>query len=122
MTGAWVYMLLCSDGTYYVGCTTNLDNRIAQHQEGTYPGYTCARRPVKLVWVADFPDIFQAIEVERKLKGWSRKKKEALIRDDFEAIHNLAQSQEMRERRAKRRIASESSTPSRHKTSGLRSD
>lgn len=122
MKGAWVYKLLCSDGTYYVGCTTNLDNRIAQHQEGTYHGYTCTRRPVKLVWVADFPDIPQAIEVERKLKGWSRKKKEALIRDDFEMLHLLAQSQKMRERRARREELQSSSTTSRQKKSGLRSD
>jgi len=99
---AWVYILLCSDGTYYVGCTTDLDGRIAHHREGTYRGYTCSRRPVQLVWVADFPDVFQAIEIERQLKGWSRRKKEALIRGDFESIHLLAQSKEMRERRERR--------------------
>ncbi len=99
---AWVYILLCSDGTYYVGCTTDLDGRIAHHHEGTYRGYTCSRRPVQLVWVADFPDVFQAIEIERQLKGWSRRKKEALIRGDFELIHLLAQSKQMRERREKR--------------------
>jgi predicted GIY-YIG superfamily endonuclease len=105
MITAWVYILLCSDGTYYVGCTTDLDTRIAQHHLGTYHGYTAARRPVQLVWLADFPDVFQAIEIERQLKGWSRKKKEALIRGDFELIHLLAQSKEMRARlgqRAKR--------------------
>ena len=112
MIRAWVYIILCSDGTYYVGCTTDLEGRIAQHHEGTYPGYTSARRPVQLVWVADFADVFQALEIERKLKGWSRRKKEALICGDFELIHFLAQSREMRERREKRARRQQDADPS----------
>jgi predicted GIY-YIG superfamily endonuclease len=101
--GAWVYILECSDHSYYTGSTTFLDQRLEQHQLGTYPGYTSARRPVQLVWLAEFPDIFQAMEVEKQIKGWSRKKKEALIKGDFDLLHELAQSTEMKERRASRK-------------------
>jgi predicted GIY-YIG superfamily endonuclease len=58
---AWTYILRCADGSYYVGCTTNLDQRMAQHGDGTLGGYTASRRPVELVWVDEFPDIHQAI-------------------------------------------------------------
>ena len=101
--GAWVYILLCSDASYYTGVTTNLDRRMEQHQLGTFQGYTSARRPVKLVWLCEFPDIFQAMDVEKQIKGWSKKKKEALIKGDFDLLHELAQSTEMRERRASRK-------------------
>lgn len=100
--GAWVYILRCSDDSFYTGSTTFVDQRMEQHQLGVYPGYTSARRPVKLVWLAEAPDIFQAMEVERQIKGWSRKKKEALIKGDFDLLHELAQSKEMKERRKKR--------------------
>ena len=88
---AWVYMLRCSDGSYYTGCTTNIDQRIYEHQAGVFPGYTSSRRPVELVWLEEFPDVNQAIDAERKLKGWSRKKKEALMKEDFELIHELSE-------------------------------
>lgn len=76
--GAFVYMLLCRDGSYYVGSATgeDLTPRIAQHQSGTYPGYTQTRLPVKLVWSEYFLQITDAIATERKVKGWSRAKKE----------------------------------------------
>ena len=99
---AWVYMLRCADGSYYTGCTTNIDQRMNEHQAGVYRGYTSSRRPVDLAWLEEFADVNQAIDVERKLKGWSRKKKEALIKGDFDLIHELAQSKEMVERRKKR--------------------
>ena len=89
--GAWVYILRCNDDSYYTGCTTALDKRMEEHELGIHPGYTAARRPVELVWFAEFPDIFQAIDIERQIKGWSRKKKEALMRDDFELLHQLAE-------------------------------
>ena len=101
--GAWVYILQCSDDSYYTGSTTFLDQRMEQHHLGICPGYTSARRPVKLVWLAEFPDIFQAMEVEKQIKGWSRKKKEALIKGDFDLLHELAQSTEMKKRRDLRR-------------------
>ena len=69
--GAFVYMLLCRDGSYYVGSATGEDlaPRIAQHQSGAYPGYTQTRRPVKLVWSEYFLKITDAIATERKIKG-----------------------------------------------------
>jgi predicted GIY-YIG superfamily endonuclease len=99
---AWVYILRCCDGTYYTGSTTAFEQRMEQHELGTYPGYTASRRPVKLMWFTEFPDIFQAIDVERQIKGWSRKKKEALMNGDFQLLHELAQSEEMRKRRESR--------------------
>ncbi len=89
----YVYMLLCADGTYYVGLTrAGLDKRIAEHQGGEYRGYTCHRRPVKLVWSADFQWLTDAIACERRLKGWRREKKEALIRGDHGALPGLART------------------------------
>ena len=87
----WVYMLQCADGSYYVGSARySLDRRIGQHESGELGGYTSTRRPVKLVWSADFQFVTDAIACERQLKGWSRAKKEALIRGDFAEISRLA--------------------------------
>ncbi len=86
MKTAHVYILECSDGSYYVGCTTAIEQRIAQHQSGKFRGYTFKRRPVILLWCQEFADIEQAILCERKLKGWSRVKKEALIRADWDDV------------------------------------
>jgi putative endonuclease len=89
--GAIVYMLRCSDGSFYVGSTrTSLDDRIARHDAGSYGGYTASRRPVALVWSQEFGRITDAIAAERQIKGWSRAKKEALIRDDWGRISALA--------------------------------
>src|SRR3546814_9878841 len=78
----WDYMLRCRDGSYYMGHTDHLDYRMGQHQTGEIPGYTATRRPVELVWSAEFTTRFEALEAERQIKGWSRAKKEALIRSD----------------------------------------
>jgi putative endonuclease len=90
--GAFVYMLLCRDGSYYVGSATgeDLSLRIAQHQSGALPGYTFDRRPVTLVWSEYFPRIIDAIATERKIKGWSRAKKQALINKDWSKIVGLS--------------------------------
>ena len=90
MPDFWTYMLRCSDGSYYVGHTDDIDVRLAQHQEGVLGGYTSTRRPVELVWSDRFPDRDSAFAAERQLKGWSRAKKEALIRGDWAAISRLA--------------------------------
>jgi putative endonuclease len=100
--GAWVYILRCCDGSYYTGCTTAIEKRLREHELGVFPGYTSSRRPVELVWCFEFPDIFQAIAVERQIKGWSRKKKEALISGDTGLLHELSQSKEMKLRRERR--------------------
>jgi putative endonuclease len=83
-------MLYCADGTFYTGCTTNLRQRLDQHKEGLYDGYTKKRRPLKLVWFEEFRDINEAINAERQIKKWSQAKKRALIKGDFELIHELA--------------------------------
>lgn len=90
--GAFVYMLRCADGSFYVGSATgdDLTRRIAQHQTGFYHGYTSTRRPVHLVWSEHFLRITDAIATERKIKGWSRAKKEALIKGDWNAIERLS--------------------------------
>jgi putative endonuclease len=89
--GAYAYMLRCADGTYYVGSARlGLERRLAEHNAGTYGGYTSKRRPVSLVWSQYFLNITDAIGAERQIKGWSRAKKEALIKDDYEAIRLLS--------------------------------
>lgn len=87
----YLYILYCSDETYYTGVTSNLDKRIAQHQSGSYKdSYTSKRLPIKLVFYAEFTQVGIAIEREKQIKRWSRAKKEALINDDYEALPNLA--------------------------------
>jgi putative endonuclease len=88
---AWVYILLCSDNTFYTGSTTQLEARISEHKLAAYSGYTAARLPVRLVWSDQFPDVYQAIAAERQIKKWSHKKKEALIRGDFNVLHKLSE-------------------------------
>jgi putative endonuclease len=75
-----------------VGSATgdDLTRRIAEHQSGAFPGYTYSRRPVELVWSVHFDRITDAIAAERQIKGWSRAKKEALIRGDWSRIEQLA--------------------------------
>ncbi|HEX9963534.1 MAG TPA: TrmJ/YjtD family RNA methyltransferase [Allosphingosinicella sp.] len=86
----YAYLLRCADGHYYAGHTDDLDVRIAQHQAGAVPGYTQKRRPVQLIWADRFPDRDSAFAAERQIKGWSRSKKEALVRGDWEALKELA--------------------------------
>ena len=90
---AYVYMLRCADGSYYVGSTrTSLEARIAQHDAGELHGYTARRRPVILVYHQEFDRITDAVAAERQVKGWTRAKKEALIRGDFGALRALSRS------------------------------
>src|SRR6266852_2366205 len=90
--GAHVYMLRCADGRYYVGSARlGLERRLAEHNSGAYGGYTSKRRPVVLVWSEHFLNITDAIAVERQIKGWSRAKKEALIRSDWTEVSRLSQ-------------------------------
>jgi putative endonuclease len=89
--GAWLYILLCADGSYYTGTTrTNLEIRLAQHQTGYFGGYTATRRPVALVYSEYFDRIVDAIAAERQIKGWSRAKKEALIAGRFDLLPALS--------------------------------
>jgi putative endonuclease len=89
--GAYTYMLRCTDGSYYVGSARlGLERRVAEHNAGTFGGYTATRRPVTLVWAQHCLNITDAIAIERQIKGWSRAKKEALIRGDYGEIRVLA--------------------------------
>jgi putative endonuclease len=97
---AFVYMLRCADGSLYIGTATGVDlaGRIAQHQSGARPeAYTFTRRPVELIWSEHFPTITDAIAVERKLKGWSRAKKQALAAGDWGSVQLLARRPGARE-------------------------
>ena len=88
---AYVYILRCADGSFYVGVTRDsLDRRIGEHQAGRFDGYTARRRPVTLVFQQQFPRVEDAIAAERQIKGWRREKKEALIRGDYSALTGLA--------------------------------
>jgi putative endonuclease len=89
--GAYLYIVRCSDKSLYIGTTRDtLEIRIAQHNAGTFGGYTSTRRPVTLVHSEWFSHITDAIAAERKLKKWTRAKKEAFIRGDFERLRELA--------------------------------
>jgi predicted GIY-YIG superfamily endonuclease len=87
-----VYILRCADGSYYTGMTDNLDQRLAQHDAGTFPGYTHNRRPLTLMWNACFPTRTQAYLFERQIKNWSRAKKEALMAGDWDGLRAAARS------------------------------
>jgi len=87
----FVYMVRCSDGSFYVGITNNAEQRVAQHNYGNDPEcYTFTRRPVALVHVSQFREVWDAIRWEKQLKGWSRAKKQALAAGDWAAIRRLA--------------------------------
>ena len=88
----WLYMLKCADGSYYIGHTDDLGNRLTQHDAGAGEAYTAKRRRVHLAFRADFDSREEAIARERQIKGWSRKKKEALCRGDWAEISRLARS------------------------------
>jgi predicted GIY-YIG superfamily endonuclease len=90
----WSYMLHVNGGKFYVGHTDNLERRIAQHEMGFLPGFTRDHLPVKLVWSQEFTTRHEAMEAERRLKGWSRAKKLALIRGDWDRISLLAKSRQ----------------------------
>ena len=84
---AHVYVLRCADGSYYVGKTQKgLEARIGEHNAGVYPGYTAKRRPVVPVWAQEFERYDDACAAERRAKGWSRAKKEVLIRGDWNGV------------------------------------
>jgi predicted GIY-YIG superfamily endonuclease len=89
--GAYLYILLCADNSYYIGITRgSLEKRVAEHQTGVFTGYTVSRRPVQLVFYQEFQRITDAIAAERQLKGWRREKKAALIRGEFNLLRMLA--------------------------------
>ena len=87
----YVYILLCNDSSYYTGISNNLEERLYQHNSGfDRHCYTFSRRPVKLVFCESFTNPEEAISAEKRIKRWSRRKKDALIQKDWTALKNLA--------------------------------
>ncbi|MCX7874884.1 MAG: GIY-YIG nuclease family protein [Melioribacteraceae bacterium] len=95
MKNYFLYILKCSDESYYTGITNNLEKRIVEHNRGIYKGYTSSRLPVKLVYSRAFNDINEAIRSEKQIKNWSRAKKEALIKGDFELLKTLSKKKKV---------------------------
>ncbi len=88
-----IYILECSDKSYYTGSTKNLELRLAQHQAGKGSKYTNNRLPVNLVFSQEYERIDDAFYVEKQVQGWSRKKKLALIEGNYELLSKLSQCQ-----------------------------
>ena len=87
----YVYILLCADKTYYTGVTSNLNSRLEKHVNGFYrDSYTYKRRPLELVFYAEFTNVDIAIEKEKQIKKWSQAKKKALIEGRYDDLTNLA--------------------------------
>lgn len=92
----WVYILKCSDASYYTGHTDDLERRMAQHVSGeVFSCYTFSRRPVTLVFSQPCATREEALAAELKIKGWSRKKKEALMRGDWAEVSRLSKGRKL---------------------------
>jgi putative endonuclease len=87
---AWMYILQCSDDSYYVGSTKNLDLRFSQHQSGKGSRYTSGRLPVGLVYCEEYDRVSDAFYREKQVQGWTRRKREALINGNPELLPALA--------------------------------
>jgi len=87
---AWMYILECSDGSYYVGSTKDLERRISEHQEGLGAKYTSRRLPIKLVYCEEYNRVDDAFYREKQVQGWRRTKREALINGDPDLLPALA--------------------------------
>jgi putative endonuclease len=90
MKDYFVYILKCSDDSYYTGVTNNVERRFNEHNSGVIKGYTSPRLPVQLVFSARFSDINEAIKFEKQVKGWNRRKKEALIAGNIDLLVKLS--------------------------------
>lgn len=89
----YVYIVKCSDNSYYTGLTNDVERRVNEHNSGLNPeSYTHIRRPVELVFCYEFNDVNQAIIFEKQIKGWSRKKKEAIINDNWNLLPELSKN------------------------------
>jgi putative endonuclease len=89
----WVYILKCADGSYYTDHTDNLQVRLDMHLTGSIAGcYTRRRRPVTLIFSQEFATRIEALGAERRIKGWNRRKKEAMIAGDWDEVSRLAKS------------------------------
>jgi len=86
----FVYIVQCADGLYYTGVTNDLNRRIGEHNSGLIEGFTSKRLPVRLVYHQSFKNVLDAVAAEKQIKGWSRKKKEALKAGNFEDLPFLS--------------------------------
>ncbi len=88
----YVYILKCSDDSYYIGITNDISRRFKEHELGKYRScYTYKKRPLKMEFHQEFIDVLEAIFFEKKLKKWSRAKKKALIEGDFNMLQVLSE-------------------------------
>ena len=85
----FVYILRCADASLYIGETDDIEHRLARHQDGRACAYSAARRPVKLVYIEELANHLEARRRERQLKGWTRRKKEALVAGDLKLLKRL---------------------------------
>jgi predicted GIY-YIG superfamily endonuclease len=86
-----VYILKCNDGSYYTGHTDDIEKRISEHHLGSIDTcYTKGRLPIEVVFTEAFGTRAEALDMERRIKGWSRKKKEALIKGDWNLLVQLS--------------------------------
>ena len=93
MNKYYVYILKCSDNSYYTGVTNNLEKRIVEHNSGhNSQSYTFKRRPVELVYYEVFQNINDSIAFEKQIKGWSRRKKEAVISNEWHKLPDLSRN------------------------------
>ena len=90
--GFHVYILRCSDASYYIGHTDDLERRVGEHEHGGVTVYTRKRRPLKFVFSQEFPTREEALAREQQIKGWSRAKKEALIKGNWERLRRLTRN------------------------------
>lgn len=99
-----VYILECSDGSYYTGSTDDIQKHLWQHEQGAESSsYTYSRRPVRLVWISEETQhYYDALRWERQIKGWSRAKKQALIRGEFDAIHEIVKAERKKKEQTKK--------------------
>ncbi|WP_210509025.1 GIY-YIG nuclease family protein [Naasia sp. SYSU D00057] len=86
----WMYLLQCADASYYAGSTWDLAKRLEEHQAGSGSSFTAARRPVELVYATEFERIEDAFAFEKRVQGWSRAKRQALIAGEWDQLPNLA--------------------------------
>ncbi|WP_230621779.1 GIY-YIG nuclease family protein [Aggregatibacter sp. Marseille-P9115] len=88
----WMYILRCSDGSYYTGSTRDLEGRLYEHQNGLGAVFTKKRLPIKLVYCEEFERIDDAFYREKQVQGWSRAKKDALIQGQYDLLPKLAKT------------------------------
>jgi predicted GIY-YIG superfamily endonuclease/proteasome lid subunit RPN8/RPN11 len=88
----WTYLLHCRGGVFYTGHTDDLERRIGEHKSGLVRGFTQDLLPLELVWTQEFVTRDEAKAAEKQIKGWSKRKKLALIRGDWTEISRLAES------------------------------